>query len=100
MTVITGSIAQGANSNAVTRFPPREVDITPSDTDFFDVAVTLEVTNAGTIAYIPSGADRASGARTRTITAAMVANGPWYLPVSIQKLLATGTSATGFRGLY
>lgn len=66
-------------------------DITPSDTLFLPVPIqALYVTVGGTVAMINN-----IGA---TVSITYVAGGPFYVP-GVVKILSTGTTATGLKGV-
>ena len=76
----------------VTAFPTRAFDITPSDeTEWVNAAVTVWVGGAGDVVVEPWEGGN-------TVTFGLDAGD--VVPVSVRRVLNTGTTATSLRGIY
>ncbi len=97
-------MAIGQNTSAVSipgiaLFPYNCALVVPTNGLLFDAPVAIFILGAGDIVVTPFG--NASPANiTFTVTAGMVANGPFTLPFMVKCVLATGTTATPILGVW
>lgn len=95
-TINTGQFKRG--SRVPLLFFDAETVVT-SDSVVYAYPVSLFVFTAGTVVVTPFGGNSAANV-TITVTAAMVANGPYQVPFMVKAVRATGTTATTMLGAW
>lgn len=94
MTVGTRIGSVGGSQGPATIFPYNMEAIAKSDSTTFDSPVAVVVYGAGDIVFRPRGGNANI---TLTITAAML---PYTLPVMVDKVMSTSTTATAMYGIW
>lgn len=85
----------------VTAFPPRGFNITPSDVTEYEGGIAVFVGGDGNVTVEPvngAGGMAPSGYSDTTLTFPLVAGD--LVPVTVKRVLATGTTATGLVAVY
>lgn len=85
----------------ITGFPPRAFNITASDTTEYDGGIAVFANGAGDVTVEPvsgTGTLAPSGYSDTTVTFTLAAG--QLVPVTVKRVLATGTTATGLIAVY
>lgn len=91
-TTLSYKTQHGRDKAMITAFPDMAVAITPHDTNDLSIPVTVYCGTSGTVTCYP-----ANDAST-PVTVTVQAGG--FVPFRTQRILATGTTATGLIGVY
>ena len=92
MALIKNIVRSIKGGGMVTAFPTRAFDITPSDeTEWVNAAVTVFVGGSGDVVVEPW-----DGGNTLTFNL----DAGSLVPVSVRRVLETGTTATDLKGIY
>lgn len=100
MAVGDRNAASSFSAARVPMFPHNCAAVTKSDATTFAEPVAIMVLGAGDLVVTPYGVTSSGTNVTVTITADMIASGPFMLPFMVKKVLSTGTTATLIYGIW